>query len=135
TARPVPRRGLPQDFYRHATFPTSNPGSSEYPAQHFAADLGGAGLVVRHDPARGRQDGDAETVIDPRQVGQLRIDSPARFRDPRDLLYHRLAIDIFQLDFELGDAGAYLLSGEAADIAFPLQDFEDIRPDLRGRRG
>src|SRR5690242_16034523 len=29
---------------------------SEHPAQDLAADLRGAGLVVGHDPARGRQD-------------------------------------------------------------------------------
>src|SRR5277367_6009599 len=38
--------------------------SSEYAAENLAADIGGAGLVVRHDAARRRQDGDAETVVD-----------------------------------------------------------------------
>src|SRR5437762_2791926 len=46
------------------------PRASEYPAQHLAADLGDAGLVVGHDAARRRQDRDAEPVIDPRQVDQ-----------------------------------------------------------------
>src|SRR5437867_2833981 len=30
--------------------------TSEYPAQDFAADLGDAGLVIRHDATRRRQD-------------------------------------------------------------------------------
>ena len=85
-------------------------------------------------PARGRQDRDPEPVIDARQVADLRIDAPPRFRDPRDLADHRLAIDVFQLDLELGDAGPHLLAREAADIALALQHVEHVGAEIRGRR-
>src|SRR5215208_4705684 len=108
--------------------------SSKYPTQHLAADVGGTGLVVRHDAARGRQDRDAEPVIDPRQVRELRIDPPARLRDARNLADHRLAVDIFQLDLELRDAGTDLLLAEAADIALALQYLENVGAQAGGRR-
>src|SRR5665213_2090846 len=108
--------------------------TSEDAAQDLAADIGGAGLVVRHDAARRRENGDAESVIDARQVGDARVDAPARLRHPGDLLDDRLAIGIFELDLELGNAGTHLLARVAADIAFPLQHFENIGADLRGRR-
>src|SRR5271169_6423727 len=49
----------------------SSPLASKHPAEDFAADLGGAGLAIRHHAARRRQDRDAEPVIDPRQVDEL----------------------------------------------------------------
>src|SRR5438128_2114943 len=48
--------GIATGFLPTRDIATSTPRGSEYPAQHFAADLGGPGLIVRHDPARGRQD-------------------------------------------------------------------------------
>src|SRR5579883_3243820 len=108
--------------------------TSEDAAEDFAADIGRARLVIRHDAARRRQDGDAETVIDARQIGDARIDPPARLGDARDLADHRLAIDIFELDLELGHARADLLARISPDIAFALQHFQHIGPDLRGRR-
>src|SRR5271170_3919282 len=51
--------------------------TSKDAAQDFAADLRGAGLVVGQDPARGRQDGDPETVIAARQIGDPRVDASA----------------------------------------------------------
>src|SRR5271154_5930181 len=59
--------------------------ASEYPTEDLAADLGDAGLAVRHDATRCRQDRDAEPVIDPRQVDELGINPPSRFRDTRNL--------------------------------------------------
>src|SRR5580704_6613794 len=103
--------------------------------QHLAAHLGGAGLVVRHDAARRRQDRDAEPVIDPRQVDQLRIDPAAGLRHARNLADHRLAIDIFELDFELRDTGAHLLVAIAADIALALEHLEYVGAVLRGGCG
>src|SRR5207244_8619045 len=107
--------------------------SSKHPTQHLAADLGDAGFVVRHDPARGRQDRDAQPVIDPRQIGQLGINPPPRLRYARDFADHRLAVDIFQFDLELGDARANMLFREAPDIALALQDFEDVGAQIRCR--
>src|SRR5690242_4212742 len=54
---------------------------SEDAAQDLAADIGGAGLVVRHDAARRRQDGDAQPVVDARQIGDPRINASAGLRD------------------------------------------------------
>src|SRR5262249_15418173 len=49
----------------------------EHGAEHFAADIGRARLVVRHD-ARGRgEDRDAEAVIDARKLRHLGIPPPA----------------------------------------------------------
>src|SRR6266568_635695 len=94
--------------------------SSEHPAQHLAADFGDARFIVRHHPARGRQDRYAQPVINPRQIGQLGVNPPPRFRNARDFADHRLAVDIFQFDLELGDAGANVLAREAPDIALAL---------------
>src|SRR5215469_12389122 len=90
--------------------------SSEDAAQDLAADIGGTSFVIRHDAARRRQDRDAEPVIDARQIGDARIDAAAGLRDPRDLADHGLAIDIFELDLELRDAGADFFALIAADI-------------------
>src|SRR6185312_4945354 len=104
--------------------------SSEYPAQHLAADLGDAGFAVRHDPARGRQDGDAQAVIDPRQVGELGIDAAAGLRHARDLADHRLAIDVFQLDLQLRDSRADRILAEPADVPLAAQNLEHIGAQL-----
>src|ERR1700676_3425610 len=72
--------------------PTRDMGTSEYAAEDLAADIGGAGLVVRHDASGRRQDRDAEPVVDAGQVGDARGDAPARRGDARDLAYHRLAL-------------------------------------------
>src|SRR6266513_947927 len=114
---------------------TSKPGVSEHAAQHLAADIGGAGFVVGQNAARGRQDRDAEPAIDTRQIDKLRVDTAAGFGDARNLPDDRLAIDVFQFDLELGDAGADLLSRKAADIAFALQDIQNVGAHLRCRRG
>src|ERR1051325_11485465 len=114
---------------------TSNSGASEHSAQHLAADIGGAGFVVGQDTARSGQDRDAEPARDARQVHELRINAAAGLRDARNLANDRLAIDVFQFDLELGDAGADLLAGKAADVSFPLQDIQNVGAHLRGRRG
>src|SRR5258708_32308779 len=94
---------------------------SEYPAQHLAANLGGAGFVVRHDAARRRQDRDAEPVIDPRQVDELGINPPAWLGEAGDLADHRLPVDIFQFDLSFGGGRTDLLSREsqASTLAAP----------------
>src|SRR5271167_3327107 len=84
--------------------------SSEYAAENLAADIGGAGLVVRHHAARRRQDGDAEAVVDAGQVGNARVDAAARRRDAVDLADDGLAVDVLELDRELVDARADILA-------------------------
>src|SRR5215472_11726901 len=69
--------------------PTRDMAASEYAAEDLAADIGGAGLVVRHDAPGRRQNRDAEPIVDARQVGDPRVDPPAGRGDPRDLADHR----------------------------------------------
>src|SRR5271165_3828519 len=70
--------------------------TSKYAAEHLAANLCGAGLVVRHHPPRGRENSDPESIIDSGQVGNPRIDAPAGLRYSRYVADHRLTIDIFE---------------------------------------
>ena len=105
-ARPARPAGPGPDTCRRAT---SHAAPSEHAAEHLAADIGGAGLVVAHHAARRGQDGDAEAVVELRQLLDLRIDAPARLGDAGDLLDGRLALGVLQLDVEAADAGAQLL--------------------------
>src|SRR3546814_13746827 len=85
-------------------------------------------------PARRRQDGDAEAVVEPRQLLDLRIDPAARTRHPRDLLDHRRAFVVLQLDLDFRETAADLFSTVITDIAFALQDIEDVSTQRRSRR-
>src|SRR5215471_14665639 len=129
-AAPRPHLGSLQDACRCATSPTS-----EHAAQDLTADLRGAGLIVGHDPARGRQDGNPEPVITSRQIGNARIDAPTGLRYPRDFPNHRLAIDIFELDAQFRHAGTDIFPSKAADISLTLEHLEHIGADLGGGRG
>src|ERR1700722_5610425 len=66
--------------------------------EDFAADIGVAGGVVRHDALGRRQDRDPKAVLDRLQVPDRRIDPPARLGDPGDLGDHRLPAEIIPLD-------------------------------------
>src|SRR3546814_2450838 len=90
--------------------------------------------LVGQDPARRRQDGDAEAVVDPRQLLDLRIDPPARTRHPRDLLDHGGTLVVLQLDLDFSQAETDLFSAVIPDVAFALQAVEDVRAQLRRRR-
>ena len=59
--------------------------------------------------------------LDARQIADFRIDAPPRLRHARDFADHRFAVDIFQLDSELGDAGSYLLAREPSFRTFAVQ--------------
>src|SRR3546814_3380857 len=72
----------------------------EHLAEDFAAHVLGAGLVVRHHPARRRQDRDSEAALERLQVLDLRIHAPARLRYTRDVPDDRLALVILQLRSE-----------------------------------
>src|SRR3546814_12463151 len=85
-------------------------------------------------PARRRLDGDAEAVVEPRQLLDLRIDPAARTRHPRDLLDHRRAFVVLQLDRDLRETAADLFSTVITDIAFALQDITDVRTPLPPQR-
>src|SRR5947208_4618508 len=108
TSAPGPRSAPQPDACQHATLRTS-----EHAAEDLAADFCGAGLVVRHDPSRGRQNGNAEPVIAARQVDDARINAPARLRHARNLSNYRLAIDVFKFDAQLRDAGTNMFAGKA----------------------
>src|ERR1700722_20245043 len=78
---------------------------SEYAAEDFAADIGGAGLGIAHHAARRGEDGNAQAGVDPRQFLDFRVNAPAGPGDAGDLLDDRFALVIFQLDLQPRDAG------------------------------
>src|SRR5258708_12952284 len=57
-------------------------GSLEHAAENFAAHIGHARLVVRHDAARRGQDRDAEAIVDARKLPHLAINPPPRPHAP-----------------------------------------------------
>src|SRR4051794_15586932 len=73
------------------------------PAEHFAAHVGVARRGVRHDALGRRQDRDPEAVLHRLQVLDRRIDAAAGLRDALDLYDDGGAIEVLQLDFELGE--------------------------------
>src|SRR5512145_2975481 len=103
--------------------------------QNFAADILRPRASVRHDAFRRRQYGHAKSVGHRRQVLHRGIDAPAGRRHALDFLDHRLAVEIFQFDFELGLAAAIVDPRVAADIAFLGQHIEHALSELGGRRG
>src|SRR5262245_11100277 len=108
--------------------------ASEHRTEDFATDVLVARLVVGHDALRRRHDGDAEAVVDARQRLHRGIHPAARLRHPRDLADHGRAVEILQLDVELGAAVLVLDGGIAADVALALEHFEDTRAQRRARR-
>src|SRR5262245_51942158 len=106
----------------------------EHAAQHFAADVRRARVVLRHHAPRGRQDRNTEPVVVARKIRDLRIDPTARRGDAVDLADHRRAFMVLQLDRDLA-ARVGLVDGVVADIAFLLQHLKHVRAQARGRRG
>src|SRR3954471_5578216 len=74
---------------------------SEHRKENFAAHIRVARVVVSHDSLGCRQNGNAETIVDPRQVLDRGVNPSPGLRDPLDFADDRLAIEIFQLDLEL----------------------------------
>src|SRR3954453_18533447 len=97
---------------------------SEDLAEHFAADVLLASLVIGHHALRRRQDHDPEPVRDLRHGVDRSVDTTTGLRDPLDAPDHRLTVEVFQLDLELGAAIAELGRRVVADVAFRLQDIE-----------
>src|SRR3569623_3480694 len=104
------------------------------PAEHFAAHVGVARRGVRHDALRRRQDRDPETVLHGLQVLDRRIDAAARLGDAADLDDDRLAVEVLQLNLELGEGAGLLHQVVAADVAFVDQHVEQTGAHLRRRR-
>src|SRR5580704_9598878 len=88
--------------------------------EDFAADIGVAGGVVRHDALGRRQDRDAKAVLDRLQVADRRVDPTARLGDPGDLGDHRLTVEVLQLDLEFREFTGLFDQRIAADVAFVL---------------
>src|SRR5262245_5514769 len=100
--------------------------------QHFAADTGGARLVVGHHALGRGDDRHAEAVHHLRDRVTALVDTQARAADALDALDHRPAGVVLQRDLELVLAGI-ALDGEAVDVALVLQHLRDRHLQL-GRR-
>src|SRR3984957_11105168 len=70
----------------------------EHATEDFAANIGSACLGIAHHALRRRQDGNTQAGVDPRQFLDLCVHSASRLGDPVDLLDHRFAFVILQLD-------------------------------------
>src|SRR5271154_3366850 len=109
-------------------------GPLEHGTEDFAADIGVACGMVRHHALRRRHDGDAEAVVDARQVLHRDVDAAARLRHPLDFADHRLAVEILEVDLEFAATVAVLEGRIVADVAFALEHVEHAAPQLRARR-
>src|SRR5262249_32116029 len=109
--------------------------ASEHRTDDFATDVLVATLVVGHHALRRRHDGQSEAVVHARQRLHRGIAPAARLRHAGDLADPRRAVEILQLDVELGAAVLVLDGGIAADIALALEHIEDARAQRRARRG
>src|SRR5687767_6969081 len=78
------------------------------PAEDFAADVGVARGVVRHDALGRGQDGDPEAILDRLQVRNRGVDATARLRHAGDLGDHRLAVEVLELDLEFRERARLL---------------------------
>jgi hypothetical protein len=67
-------------------------------AEDFTANFGCAGLIVRQDATRSRQDGNAKPIVNPRQVAKTKINAATRTGYALDFRNHWLTFMIFQLD-------------------------------------
>src|SRR3954453_3366243 len=65
---------------------------SEHRAEHFAANVGVACVVIGHHALGGRKDRDTQAVIDARQIAHRDIDTAAGLGDSRHFTDHRLAV-------------------------------------------
>src|SRR5580704_7098223 len=81
--------------------------------------------MVSHDAFRRRDNGDAQSIVDARQVLDRGVDPAAGLGNPLDLADHRLAVEIFQLDLNLRAALA-LHDRITADVAFALEYLEHM---------
>src|SRR5262245_56691671 len=77
------------------------PRSSEHRAENFAAHVLLASIVVGHHALRRRKNRDTEAVVHARQRLDGRVDAAPGLRHALDLPDHRLAVEVFELDFEL----------------------------------
>src|SRR3569623_1765267 len=100
------------------------------PQQDFAAHVGVTRRGVRLDALRRRQDRDPQTVLHGLQVLDRRIDAAARLGDAADLDDDRLAVEVLQLNLELGEGSGRLHQVVGADVAFGDQHVEQTGAHL-----
>src|SRR5215813_6172054 len=74
----------------------------EHRTQDLAAHIGVAGGMVRHHTLRGRDDCDTEAVVDAGQILHRHVDAAPGLRHALDDADDRRAVEILQLDLELG---------------------------------
>src|SRR5262249_10128837 len=96
----------------------------EHRTEDLTAHIGGAGGVVRHHALRGRDDCDSKAVVDARQILHRCIDTAPRLRHALDDANDRRAVEILELDLELGAAVAAFQRRIIADISFALEHVE-----------
>src|SRR5690554_135105 len=106
----------------------------EHAAKNLAANVGGARLMVCHHASRGREDHDAQAIIEARQFLDLRVDPTARLGHARNLAYHRRTVMVLQLDHNLIEPLRILLDAKIPDVALALEDIQHVPAQLRGRR-
>ena len=93
-------------------------------AGHFAADAGSASLAVGHHALGGGDDGNAQAVLDLRDVVAALVHTQTRLGHALDLLDHGTAGIVLQGDFQ---RGLRSLAGdlESVNVALVLQDLGD----------
>src|SRR5690606_38875837 len=102
-------------------------------AQDFAADALLARLRIGHDAFGGGNDGNTEAAENLRQVVLAAVLAQTGAGEALELLDHRLAFVVFQLDLELVLAATDIGDRGIQDVALVLQDLGDGHLDL-GRR-
>src|SRR5262249_22380390 len=65
--------------------------------------------------------GNAQAIVDARQVANRHVNATARLGNALDFTDHRLAVEIFQLDFKLGPAARVSDAGVASDKTLGLE--------------
>src|SRR5262249_19934389 len=105
----------------------------EHRTEDLATHIGVAGGVVRHHALGGRNDCNAKAVVDARQILHRSIDAAPRLRHALNDADDRRAVEILELDLELGAAVAAFQRRIIADVAFALEHVEHALAQLRAR--
>src|SRR5205823_12363947 len=112
-----------------ATGPPHSPDAGEdFPASALLLPL-----LARAQPRRGRDDRDAESAENARQVGRLGVDAQTGLRDAADAGDRTLAV-LTELERDrqrLAGSVLVVLDVPAGDVALLLEDLGDVRLDPR----
>src|SRR5215208_376484 len=113
-------------------FPIRLMARSPDPRHELAAHAGAAGLMARHDAARGRHDRGAHAALDLGDRARLDVLAAAGLRHSLKALDHGLAILGVLEAHAQHAANAGRLDGVVLDIALLAQDARDLRLEVRG---